>query len=440
MKIYGIMGDNEVKRLVSSILIGIMILAVGCSNTKTLTVKDYLQSNNSAINIKDINDFDGLELIKEDLKDKKIIFTGEYHALTKDDEVRMKMVKYIQQEIGLNSYLLECGYSSAYFMNKYLESGDEEILKKVFSNVEGTSAHNIDDYNFFKDLYEFNKTLSEEDKIKVVGIDIEHNFGNTYDYIKTIIKDKSLNTQVLEKVLTSLEDMNSCLKTSVQVSQDEKIKLFNNLNSDIDVLIEDIKNNKQIYINIFKEDFFGLELVVKNIKAKYLSDTTYYDAEKCLSIREEQMYENFVIQDKEIDNGIYFGQFGANHINKSPIRIANVQSEIETTYVDFEPIASKLNNSDKYQGKVMSILYAYQDKYKSEEISYLDKEIFGDYLESENECILFDFGNLKSPFKAELISPFTENGPYEKNKAITDYIDGMFIIKGIISSANLSIK
>ena len=32
------------------------------------------------------------------------------------------------------------------------------MLKKIFYNVEGTAGHNTDDYNFFKDLYEFNKT------------------------------------------------------------------------------------------------------------------------------------------------------------------------------------------------------------------------------------------------------------------------------------------
>lgn len=428
------------KKILISILICIFISIVGCSNTKTLDVRDYLQINNSSINIKDVNDFGGLELIKEDLNDKKIIFTGENHTLTKDDEVRMKLIKYLQKEININYYLLEWGYSSAYFMNKYLESGDEEILKKIFYNVEGTAGHNTDDYNFFKDLYEFNKTLHEEDKIKVVGIDIEHNIKSSYDYIKAIVKDESLNTEALEKVLISLEDLISYLKTSPKINQDEQMKLFYNLNSNIDVLIDDIKNNKETYVNMFKEDFFGFELVVKNIKAKYLHDTAYNDAEKYLSTREEQMYENFMVQDKNIGNGIYFGQFGANHISKSPMRLENVQSETETSYIDFKPLASILNNSDKYKGKVMSILYTYEDKYKSEGSNYLNKDIFSDYLESENECMLFNFGNSKSPFKEELLSPFTEQSPYGKDKRITESIDSMFIIKGVTSSSNLYIK
>lgn len=122
------------------------------------------------------------------------------------------------------------------------------------------------------------------------------------------------------------------------------------------------------------------------------------------------------------------------------MRLENVQSETETSYIDFKPLASILNNSDKYKGKVMSILYTYEDKYKSEGSNYLNKDIFSDYLESENECMLFNFGNLKSPFKENLLSPFTEQAPYGKDKNITESIDSMFIIKGVTSSSNLYIK
>ncbi|QYE99785.1 hypothetical protein [Paraclostridium sordellii] len=120
------------KKLVSSTLVVLMIITTGCISTKPLDVEAYLKKNNSAINLQDINEFEGLDLIKDDLKNKKIIFTGEYHAFQKDDLFRMKLIKYLQEEIGLNYYLAEMGYSNAYFFNKYLESGDEEILRKVF--------------------------------------------------------------------------------------------------------------------------------------------------------------------------------------------------------------------------------------------------------------------------------------------------------------------
>lgn len=54
--------------------------------------------------------------------------------------------------------------------------------------------------------------------------------------------------------------------------------------------------------------------------------------------------------------------------------------------------------------------------------------------------VIFDFGNSKSPFKESIISPFTEKAAYEKDKHITESIDGMFIIKGVTSSSNLYIK
>lgn len=151
------------KKIISITLIILMIIISGCSSTKPLDVETYLKTNHSKINLEDVEDFNGLELLKDDIKDKKIIFAGEYHAKQKDDEFRINLIKYLKEQIGLNYYLDELGYSNAYFLNKYLESGDESILKKVFTNVENTQSYNKDDYNFFKDLYKFNKDLKEED-------------------------------------------------------------------------------------------------------------------------------------------------------------------------------------------------------------------------------------------------------------------------------------
>ena len=424
------------RKLVSRILVVLMILTTGCSSKKPLDVENYLEKNNSVINLQDINNLEGLDLIKDNIKDKKVIFTGEYHALQKDDLFRMKLIKYLQEEIGLNYYLAEMGYSSAYFFNKYLESGDEEILKKVFLNLKGTQGFNKDDYNFFKDLYEFNKTLREEDKIKIVGIDIEHNMGSSYDYIKDTIKDETLKTEALEKTLESLKNIQSYTKTSENKDENYKIELFNDLKPKIDALLEDINNNKELYINLFKEDFFWFEIVVKNIKTKYLSEFTD-DAEKSMSIREEQIYKNFITQDDTIDDAIYFGQFGALHINKNPVKVANVQSETKTTYVDFESIVYRIDNNSTYKGKVMSILYSYEDKYGNEGSSYINREIFNDYLNSEDDCILFDLRNSNSPFKEEYISPFSGETIYDNKKHITDYVDYMVILKGISQSPNL---
>lgn len=422
------------KKLVSSILVVLMIITTGCSSTKTLDVESYLDKNNSVINLQDTNDFKGLDLIKDDIKDKKIIFTGEHHAVQKDDLFRMKLIKYLQKEIGLNYYLAEMGYSSAYFFNKYLESGDEDILKKVFLDIEYAQAFNKDDYNFFKDLYEFNKSLGEEDKIKIVGTDIEYSIGSSYDYIKDIIKEETLETDEFKKLLDSFQGLKSYLKTLTPANKDKgyELELLNDLNLRIDILLEDIKNNEDLYINLFQEDFFGFKIVVKNIKAMCLSEFTD-DAKENMRIREEQIYENFIMQDKKINDAIYFGQWGSLHIDKIPVKVANVQSEEKTTYVDFKSIASRIDTSDKYTGKVMSILYNYEDKYSN----HINREMFNNYLKSKDDCILFDLRNSNSPFKENFISPFNEEAMYDNKKHITDYIDYMVIIKDVAKSPKL---
>lgn len=167
--------------------------------------KDYLNKNNKPINLKDINDFSGLEILKDDLKNKKIIFTGEDHTLDKDNLFKIKMIKYLQNEIDLKYYLDESGYANAYFFNKYLNSGDEKILKQAFNQVKGTALYNTDDYNFYKSLYEFNQTLPEDKRIEIVGIDIEHGGLSSYEYLMDIMKNKDLKTEPLDTLLTNLK-------------------------------------------------------------------------------------------------------------------------------------------------------------------------------------------------------------------------------------------
>lgn len=250
--------------------------------------------------------------------------------------------------------------------------------------------------------------------------------------------DETLKIEALEKILKSLKNIQSYAETLTIANKDEDYttKLFDDLKLNIDVLLEDINNNKDLYRNLFKEDFFGFEIVVKNINTKYLIDSTD-DVKEFLSIREGQMYENFITQDEKIDYGVYFGQFGALHINKSTVKVENVQSETKNTYVDFEPIAYRVDNSAKYKGKVMSILYSYEKKNDDEDSNEINREMSNNYLKSEDDCILFGLGGLKSHLKEEYISPLNGEGTYDNKKHITDYIDYMVILKDVSKSAKL---
>lgn len=242
--------------LITIFIIGIVFLI---SNNTYKNEQDYLSKNNAVINLEEVDDFSGLEILNKDLNGKKIILTGEAHHLNKNKLIEMKLLKYLKKEVGVSHYLAEASYSSAHFLNKYLESGDENILKNYFEKFEGTIAYNEDFYNSYKDLYEYNQTLPENDRIKLVGIDIEPRANVSHEYIMDVVKDNSILTEPLKKLLYELKnlvyrDEEGYRKTIIACDEAEK----------------DIAINEAKYKEIFKEDFEGFKHVLKNIR--YMSD------------------------------------------------------------------------------------------------------------------------------------------------------------------------
>lgn len=396
----------------------------GCTSTKELDENEYLSKNNRVVNLSDIDNLEGLSILEEDLKDKDIFFTGEVHAIDKDAIFDIKMVKYLQKEIGLKYYLGEMGHSNAHFVNKYLESGDESKLEKTFKQIEGTAGDNKDDYNFFKQLYDLNATLDKEDKIRIVGIDIEHNPMSAHDYIKDIAKNEEIKIEAVEELLISLKNYYQKGRTK------ERESAIDDLDIKVSEVIKDMDVNEEKYINLFKEDIEGFKIVIENLKVMTVA---YKDESKFNVTRENQIYENFLLQDSKIEDGKYYGQWGMGHV---------YQCEVNNDGNPMEFLAAKINNSEKYKDKVVSMAYVYEeDKTRTVTSGYtINTNLFSEYIKSEDDCIIFKLNNKNSPFSDKLISPYKLNKEFNENYSTTDYFQYVVILKKIKQSERMTLE
>ncbi|GAA0863178.1 hypothetical protein [Paraclostridium tenue] len=388
----------------------IPILLIVYLSTPYKIERKYLRNNKSIINLDDIDDFSGLELIKEDLKNKKVVFTGEDHSLNKDNLFKIKMIKYLKKEIGLNYCLDEIPYTSAYFINKYLETGNENILKRVFKNSKDTAFCNKDDYRSYKQLYEFNQTLPKDKRIKILGPDIEHNPKTSLDYIINIIKNKDLCTTPLKELIINLKNHEN--------SSVDKV----NLKTCAEKLLKDITKNEDIYKDIFKEEFENFSYVLNNIQQMCIS---YLQPHKSWNIvRDNYIYENFKYLDSKINNAKYFGQWGGFHILQETF-----YDEFNKNKIDF--FASLLNKDKKYKGKILSIHYGYQNSGVVDKItsSQIDLILFDDYINSQDDAILFKLNNKFAPFSSNFIWPFEHKFKAKKDQYTSDYIQYLLMIK-----------
>lgn len=401
--------------LIISIIVVTPLLFTLFSSKSYTNEKDYLSKNNKPINLEDTNDFSGLESLKDDLQDKKIIFTGEDHTLTKDDLFKIKMIKYLQKEIDLKYYLDEGGYANTYFFNKYLKTGDENILKQAFNQVEGTAMHNIDDYNFYKSLYEFNQTLPEDKRIEIVGIDIEHGGLSSYEFIMDIMKNNSLKTKPLDKLLTGLKKYHQREINPINLRT---------LNQN---LIDDVKKNEKVYKDIFGKNLEDFKYLLNNIEAMCVS---YSSEEKDWNnVRDKYIYDNFKYIDSKLDNAKYFGQWGGAHV---------YQDTIYESYYDlnYDFIASLLNKDDQYKGKILSIQYGYYSKSNMEINSKVDKNLFNDYINS-GKYTLFKLNGKNSPFSNDFVYPLHFKPKPQENQVTTDLFEYLMLINDVEQSKPL---
>lgn len=403
-------------KIVTLFILFMTMILVGCKFD--ISIDRYLKNNHSSINLDDSDDFYGMDIIKDGIKNKKVIFTGEIHAIDKDNEFKLKMLKYLQKEIGLKYYLDESGYSNAYFLNKYLDTGDENILKKVFLYTEGTMGCNKDDYNFYKEIYKLNQGLKLEDRIKIIGIDIEHTNMTSYDYIIDVIEDRNLVSDELKIVLDDLSE-----------SQGDKNRLVN-LKKSIDILMIDVDKNKKLYKEIFKDEFWGFEIVLENIRSmcRFYSDDLNFT-----SIREDQIYKNFLRVDEVLEDAKYFGQWGAYHVMQDSF----IDKYSNGEYANY--FAAKLNKQKEFEGRVISMVYGYYNEKNN--MNYMemaiDKGLFNEYLISDENCIVFKLDGMKSPFKKKLLWPFVIDIDEKEGSVTTDYIQYVVLIKNCLKSKSL---
>src|SRR5690606_9284022 len=85
----------------------------------------HLEENHIMIDLEETNDFTDLSIIDDDLEGKEIFLVGENHGVLVNEQLRMKFLKYFKFNTNFKYYLWELPFSVAFFLSKYLETGDE---------------------------------------------------------------------------------------------------------------------------------------------------------------------------------------------------------------------------------------------------------------------------------------------------------------------------
>lgn len=353
------------KFLINCLFIIVMLLLIFFLNKKNIIVNaeevDYLKNN--AVSSVQINE--------KDLFENKAFIVSEIHGFQVNTEMKYQFITYLNQVKNLRYILLEISFSSGYLLNEYLQTGDELLLKQVFSFYKGSTFYTIEEYQFYQKLYIYNQSLSDNQKLILIGIDIEHSLLSA--------------------------------------------KTFYNLYNNAD--IDDINS-------ILKLEFTDLKLQLLQISIvnfhRFYEDINWQH-------RENMMLNNYLSLIDIYNIDAFYAQLGAKHCLKD-LSSDNYQSFTYLLNKDEKANLSEKILVFKVFYKDSNFLETYQMK---NEIYYRNKFIKTTYktnnLDEFTECfLLFNLNLEASPFKERLIwYNLSEN---DEDKVTTDYYDYLLLV------------
>ncbi len=182
--------------------------------------KDYLNKNVIPFN------FDTKELNGVDFDKYNVILIGESHEVSKNTDVRLFFIKYLYENYGIRYIINEEGYSDSMLLNKFLETGDISIAKKLVEVYESTFNYTKEIYDFYLDLYEYNKTLPEDKKLFFIGVDVQHNKQIGIEYLLSLFNDSENLPQPIKtdiEVLKNTYDKQKFAKTVLSIKENSEI-------------------------------------------------------------------------------------------------------------------------------------------------------------------------------------------------------------------------
>jgi hypothetical protein len=123
-------------------LTGLVLLAFGVyvlisQGTESDSHQAYLKKNMEQIALDSSPTF---QIFDQEFYQNQVILLGETHGYQVPQELDFVILKHLNARAGVRNYLAEVDYCQAWFLNKYLRTGNENFLKRFLSR--GSIRHN----------------------------------------------------------------------------------------------------------------------------------------------------------------------------------------------------------------------------------------------------------------------------------------------------------
>lgn len=319
-----------------AVILVISFCFTGCQSQQMLSVEEY-----NAKYAKTIDFEKGIDNKTFGNADYRVFLAGEYHAQTKGYQSKKMLIQYLHENQDVDYLICELGMGQGFLLDDYIQTGNEENLIFMMEELEGTLAYTQDEYQLWKWLYDYNQQQPENDKLHIIGLDIEFQK-------KTSVRGLSL---LMDNSVTPAKEIQPLIER-IKESDGTAVKEFPQA---LEKYPEQMKE-------IFGENFPWAEQYAKNVTAtEKFFELNQSGGANAHQIRDDKMTDNlFFAMEQLPEDAKFFGQFGAEHI---------LQSEMITTFVlqeNYNRFAMQLQADDSpVKGEVCSIYLVFLQKSQS---------------------------------------------------------------------------
>ncbi|MCK9481359.1 MAG: hypothetical protein M0R38_06325 [Bacteroidia bacterium] len=294
----------------------------------------------------------GFEFFDSSFKDKRVFFTGEDHRyIESNNNISIVFTKYLNKHFGVNHLILELGYTWGTILNTYVQTGDTAIFDVI------KKSSYIAHYDYFNQLYFYNKTLPDSQKIIITGIDVTRDYSVCIHYLNYLIPNKSLPPDNIIVNIESIKALSAYLSTLSSDNQNSVKKEYYSYYKSIDSVIVNFHQHKADYQIFLDSNYTEFAKIIQCLEDNIVWN--HYDNSKMIQkyiYREQYMLQEFKKLLAKYPNDKFYGQFGRCHIGQNA-------DENECDWYNFRPIATRISelNNGEMKGKVMTIAIIYTD-------------------------------------------------------------------------------
>lgn len=269
-------------------------------------------TNIQSISVGKDENFQGYDLI--DIENNQVFVLAEHwHNIRTVPRATMKILQYLHKEANVRILAIEQGASAAHMINSYLQSGDTTILRHITRN---TMFWGKENWEFFEDLYAFNRTVPEEQRIFVRSIDIEYKMESAIYVINELIAGREVpesleNTVGIFKQLfeNTRAHRESYQGLSVMYYYDREV-----VESLVLKTIDEMERKSDEYTSFFGDDFVQFATMILEMDDGLTFD--YTNPNNNYKFRDRLIYKKFVSLAEEYPDTGILCVIGMRHATK----------------------------------------------------------------------------------------------------------------------------